>query len=705
MVKVHHHTRRPMKFATTRKKLCTMAGTAKSVLVIAPTILFGLSPSAMTREIFSPGVETSAAYESAAVPLRKAPEKNYDFNRASVRDVLRFLADDAEIDFVALPEDGDDNTKLITFSLNKSPFSALETISRMNGVALVFEDNVWHMRPFNDSALIARAYRVRFNTAELKGSGKSGSSSSSLGASGAGSFGGASSFGSSGGGLGGTAGGGSGNSSAGGIGGLGLNGSGGVFSTSADGLVEAIKGIVGIRTSGMNAVIAPGVNTVGNFGPLQTGTGNNALSAAHVITAKASSTAGNGSGQVLWNSDTNSLFVVASRQQHQLVEKYLEIIDQPQPLIAVEVKFFETTKDPRQQMGVDWSGTMDGGYGLSLSEMATNVDLSRIKETQLPMTAILSAPDVQAKVMALIKDRQTTTVSYPRVLTRNNREVAIQSVVNQPVLSAQSSTTPGVGGTTTSSVTYLPIGTSINVLPKRLEGGLISLQVLITVSSIIGSEIIGGNSYPVASSRVFTAPLEVESGYTLAIGGLDEASDSREGSGLPLLSRIPILKHAFKSDTKTHSRKNMLIFITPTILDAKSGGLSKTPISEIPLRGNTPRVKLPRVRPDGSLAGGIDALGEALAWLQQEFTHIEQIIIEKRALREHGEQLDKLINTADMLWNQINAHKEEKPSSSQELQDEERSLEALHLRMQSARQQLYRGNYQLFSRPLSQVLR
>ena len=120
---------------------------------------------------FQPGVETSAAYESAAAPLRKAPEKNYDFNRASVRDVLRFLADDAEIDFVALPEDGDDNTKLITFSLNKSPFSALETISRMNGVALVFEDNVWHMRPFNDSALIARAYRVRFNTAELKGSG------------------------------------------------------------------------------------------------------------------------------------------------------------------------------------------------------------------------------------------------------------------------------------------------------------------------------------------------------------------------------------------------------------------------------------------------------------------------------------------------------------------------------------------------------
>ena len=222
-------------------------------------------------------------------------------------------------------------------------------------------------------------------------------------------------------------------------------------------------------------------------------------------------------GQVIWNSDNNSLFIVANIQQHQLVEKYLETIDKPQPLIAVEVKFFETTKDPRKQMGVDWSGTMDGGYGLNLSGLSSNVDLNKIRTTDMPMTAILSGPDVQAKVLALVKDRETTTVSYPRVLTKNNREVAIQSVVNQPVLSAQSSTTPGVGGTTTSSVSYLPIGTSINVLPKRLEDGRISLQVLITVSSIIGSEIIDGNSYPVASSRVFTAPLEVESGYTLAI--------------------------------------------------------------------------------------------------------------------------------------------------------------------------------------------
>ena len=575
---------------------------------------------------------TSPLYEKAAKSLRSAPIKEYEFDKASVRDVLRFLADDAGIDFVAMPEEGNDGAKLITFSLRKSPFSALETIAKMNGVTLVYEDEIWHMRPLSDKSLIARTYKIRFNTGEINNSSgnsisgvTSNSNRTSFNGSSTGYNGSSYSSGN--------------NLTSSGIGQIGLNGMNNTFSTTADELVQAVKGIVGIRTSGINHIIAPGINSVGNFGKLKPPQNTTTISPAQQFGRNSINEEKSNGSQVIWNSDNNSLFVVANLQQHQLVEKYLETVDKPQPLIAVEVKFFETTKDPRKQMGVDWSGTMDGGYGLSLSGLSSNVDLNKLQNTEMPMTAILSGPDVQAKVLALVKDRETTTVSYPRVLTKNNREVAIQSVVNQPVLSAQSSTTPGVGGTTTSSVSYLPIGTSINVLPKRLEDGRISLQVLITVSSIIGSEIIDGNSYPVASSRVFTAPLEVESGYTLAIGGLDEASDSREGAGLPILSKIPLLRHGFKSDNKTHSRKNMLIFITPTLLDPKSGGISENPISEIPLRGNKVVQKIPTIKANGSLVGGIDSIQGATQWIEKEYLMLKQIVKEKRASKKHSDQL------------------------------------------------------------------
>lgn len=639
---------------------------------------------------------TSPLYEKAAKSLRSAPIKEYEFDKASVRDVLRFLADDAGIDFVAMPEEGNDGAKLITFSLRKSPFSALETIAKMNGVTLVYEDEIWHMRPLSDKSLIARTYKIRFNTGEINNSSgnsisgvTSNSNRTSFNGSSTGYNGSSYSSGN--------------NLTSSGIGQIGLNGMNNTFSTTADELVQAVKGIVGIRTSGINHIIAPGINSVGNFGKLEPPQNTTTISPAQQFGRNSINEEKSNGSQVIWNSDNNSLFVVANLQQHQLVEKYLETVDKPQPLIAVEVKFFETTKDPRKQMGVDWSGTMDGGYGLSLSGLSSNVDLNKLQNTEMPMTAILSGPDVQAKVLALVKDRETTTVSYPRVLTKNNREVAIQSVVNQPVLSAQSSTTPGVGGTTTSSVSYLPIGTSINVLPKRLEDGRISLQVLITVSSIIGSEIIDGNSYPVASSRVFTAPLEVESGYTLAIGGLDEASDSREGAGLPILSKIPLLRHGFKSDNKTHSRKNMLIFITPTLLDPKSGGISENPISEIPLRGNKVVQKIPTIKANGSLVGGIDSIQGATQWIEKEYLMLKQIVKEKRASKKHSDQLIALNNSISLLQKQINEHLAENPSNRKQLQRTKWELSHLSDNIRSTQKTLKRKNFQLFSRPLTKA--
>ena len=638
----------------------------------------------------------SPLYEKAAKSLRSAPIKEYEFDKASVRDVLRFLADDAGIDFVAMPEEGNDGAKLITFSLRKSPFSALETIAKMNGVTLVYEDEIWHMRPLSDKSLIARTYKIRFNTGEINNSSgnsisgvTSNSNRTSFNGSSTGYNGSSYSSGN--------------NLTSSGIGQIGLNGMNNTFSTTADELVQAVKGIVGIRTSGINHIIAPGINSVGNFGKLEPPQNTTTISPAQQFGRNSINEEKSNGSQVIWNSDNNSLFVVANLQQHQLVEKYLETVDKPQPLIAVEVKFFETTKDPRKQMGVDWSGTMDGGYGLSLSGLSSNVDLNKLQNTEMPMTAILSGPDVQAKVLALVKDRETTTVSYPRVLTKNNREVAIQSVVNQPVLSAQSSTTPGVGGTTTSSVSYLPIGTSINVLPKRLEDGRISLQVLITVSSIIGSEIIDGNSYPVASSRVFTAPLEVESGYTLAIGGLDEASDSREGAGLPILSKIPLLRHGFKSDNKTHSRKNMLIFITPTLLDPKSGGISENPISEIPLRGNKVVQKIPTIKANGSLVGGIDSIQGATQWIEKEYLMLKQIVKEKRASKKHSDQLIALNNSISLLQKQINEHLAKNPSNGKQLQRTKWELSHLSDNILSTQKTLKRKNFQLFSRPLTKA--
>lgn len=646
--------------------------------------------SAVTTQ---PILETSPEYETVADPLRKAPRKSFDFQKGSLRDILRFLADESGISFIALPEaagDGSDTGQLITFSINASPFSALETIARTHGVALVYEEGIFHMRPINDKQLIARTYQILHNTTETANdSGSTGGGSQAIGGGGGSS-------------MGGTSGGGTGGSGVGGGGGAGGTGGSGIglnaptqFVTNADRLVKDILDLIKIGTTGLDANIA-GLASVGNFSPLMVNPDGSIISNSSE-TIQPVAAAAEGTGHAIWNSDTNSLFVVATRQQHQYVESYLEMIDKPQPLIAVEVKFFETTKDPSRQLGVDWSGVLDGGYDVNLGGLASDLNLDRIGQFTAPQTAILSASDMNISIQALLKDRETTTVSYPRVLTKNNRQVSIQSVVNQPVLAASSTTTPGVGGTSTASVEYVPIGTSIQVLPKHMSDGKIALQVLITISSIVGSEIIDGNPYPVASSRVFTAPLEVESGYTLAIGGLEEASDSTEGSGLPLLGRAPLLRRIFGSRNQSQSRKNLMIFITPTMLDTRSGGISERPISEVPMRGGT-RLAEPRVHEDGTIIGGINGFKHAIAWLEEEQALVGNVVRETRGgdddTREH---ITNLIRTSEILQKQAADLKSVQPEESEELDSIIWTLKSIEEKFRNSRWDARKKNLHLFS--------
>ncbi len=202
-------------------------------------------------------------------------------------------------------------------------------------------------------------------------------------------------------------------------------------------------------------------------------------------------------------------------------------------MIAVEVKFLETSRDPSSDLGIDWDGVLgQNGLQVNLTDATGPLNLGSVGGYSLP-TAVLSYSDLNLKLRALFSDRKTKTVSYPRMVTLDNREVSFRSVVNQPVLGSSASASLGAGATQTSSVEYIPIGTVINILPKRMSGDKILLNVSVTVSDIIGTEMIGGNPYPIATSRVYTAPLTVQSGYTVAISGLDAARMRRPRRGFP----------------------------------------------------------------------------------------------------------------------------------------------------------------------------
>lgn len=661
-----------------------LARSAKGFIVFGAMTLC-LNASAQMAELTR---VTSPQYETESARLRAKPARQYEFSKALLGDVIRFLATDSGISYFSLPDGSPEGERLITFSLMASPFQALETLCKANGLALIIDGGIWYVRPSDDRELIGKAYEIKFNASEhvskqSGGGGESGGSST-------GQAGNSSSFG------------GQGNNNSSGTaqaGGVDLQGAQEKFKLGKSELINDIRSILDLPLesgdSGGGGFSSPALS-----GAIVSEGGSGAPTDVYGNVRKA---------KIIWKSDSNTLYVVATRLQHMWVEGYLAATDKPQPLISLEVKFFETSRDPSSDFGVDWTGVFgDSGYGAnthiispkfsdsssnsssssssrsatlpssdanygptgvtqswsdSTSRSLTNAARTFLKPTQ----AVLSLQDVNIKLRALLTDSQTKTVSYPRMVTTNNREVVLRSVINQPVLGGSASSSLSGGSTTTSAVSYLPIGTVINILPKKMRDDKISLNIAITVSSIIGTTVIQGNPYPVASSRVYGAPVEVDNGYTIAIGGLDEAKEQVTDQGIPVLNKIPVLGYLFKSRTKEKNHKNLMIFITPTLVDGKGGGLPDAPQAVLRRKPDYLMPQVPRLGSDGGLTGGIDALPNAIAFMTRSSNELGQVISENRGTKEDWEKINDLQASVRRLELIVDRYMLEYPSRTEEL--------------------------------------
>jgi hypothetical protein len=252
-------------------------------------------------------------------------------------------------------------------------------------------------------------------------------------------------------------------------------------------------------------------------------------------------------------------------------------------------------------------------------------------------------------------------VQYPRALTINNREVAITSAEQTPI----SVGTAAVGGNATATqnvggVQYLPTGTQINILPKSIGRSQIALTVAITISDIVGTKQLdigtGPNEYPVTTSRVYNASLQVDSGYTLAVGGLEKTADVRETGGVPVLKDIPGVGYLFKNKGRNRNRSNLIIFITPYLIDdpSRTPGISEKPESTLPVRpGSKPPA--PNYSPDGRLIGGNNAVDAALRWAEYQLKYFRQINKEARDDAQTINDLRGVIERVRALSNYLQA--------------------------------------------------
>jgi len=676
-------------------------------------VAFPTPPGAATNEplvmIGRPVERTNygTSGNSRAMQLRSMPPETFTFDRASLRDVLRFLAEEAGIPYIGIPEHSSVAQRLVTFRMTASPFTALESVARQNDIRMRYDDGVWFMglRDANlertqkiedENELIGVVYQLRHDPVDRvdfrrdgggqPGGGMSASDSGSTISSPN----------------------------------LPLQYSQRVFESRAPRIVNEIRVMLGMKPIEYNAdgtftdpdaVSGTEVqrSTIPPFDGMAAMAGSPEAAAAREAAAGAMPVyIPPQKPQVIYNSDTNVLWVVATRKQHRWVAEYLQRVDKPQDLIAIEVKFFETRKNPKTDLGINWANTFGTGLtvggqasigstdseigsigfqnsrqrGANRGNLTASVDEqgnttfvespdgtvnNNLRGSSIsgnvPYSAVLSLDQFSFTMQAFMEDRDSSLVQYPRVLTINNREVAITSAENTPVNAGVS--TVQSGGTSSQPVgtlEYVPVGTQINILPKAVGKNQIALTVAVTISQIVDFVRLnlgtGENAYPVTTQRVYNASLQVDSGYTLAVGGLEKTADRNVTGGIPLLQNIPGLGYLFKNKSRARDKSNLIIFITPYLISdpSRTPGISESPEAVIPLRPGQPP-PAPNFAPDGRLLGGEDAVPRALQWADFQLRYFQQTNAEGRDDEKSISELRAVIQRVRMLcdWLQLQA--------------------------------------------------
>ena len=305
---------------------------------------------------------------------------------------------------------------------------------------------------------------------------------------------------------------------------------------------------------------------------------------------------------------TNTIFYRETRSNIDAIRKLLVQIDKPTKQVMIEARLVEVNANPRQAYGINWAGVVGsgdtpktvkygggtettttattGGTGAATGgtgsvTTGTSVTTSDFAATGvksifgnlLGQVAILSVPQMSVTLSALNEDADTEFLANPRIVTADNMQAKIEITRNQPVprLNFNEQTATAVFG----GFEDKKFGNTLLVKPLINKDSFITMSVKPEISNKVFDQpftFAGATvTSPVIDTRSLDSNVLIKSGDTLAIGGLlqDEVSKSR--TKVPVMGDIPVLGYLFQSRINARVKRNLLVFVTPTIIDQRYG--------------------------------------------------------------------------------------------------------------------------------------
>ena len=257
----------------------------------------------------------------------------------------------------------------------------------------------------------------------------------------------------------------------------------------------------------------------------------------------------------------NAIIFQGTAEEYAQFRNLVEQMDRAPLEVLIEATIAEVTLDKNESLGVVL-GFDDG--------VAATGDRNTIRSsTGLFATLLRSRGQINANLNALAGNSRVTVLSTPRLVTTSGNAASIQVGSQVPIITTQQTAPSGaVGGTSNilQDVQYRNTGILLNIKPTINSSRRVELAVTQEVSSASANNISKVDS-PIIQQRNIQTTLSLSDGETALLGGLIDEHFNSGDSGVPYLKDIPILGNLFKNQSNSLSRTELIILLTPYIVD------------------------------------------------------------------------------------------------------------------------------------------
>lgn len=309
-------------------------------------------------------------------------------------------------------------------------------------------------------------------------------------------------------------------------------------------------------------------------------------------------------GQVMFDQRTNSVTARDTAVDLKKVGSFIDQIDNPDRQVLIEARIVEASTNYLQKIGIQWGFT---GSGPNYTVGGTNsvrptLDSGRNAMISAPITAPnfglgfavspLSNLFLDTQITAAEQNGDVSVLSRPSIVTTNNQPATIHSGVKFYVKTAASLTLQGgqasagaasgasssggsaagaagaggagASGGANTGIQEINSGITLVVTPQITADNKIILTINVTESQADFSNTVDG--IPSIIDNMATTTVLLENASTTVIGGLFQRNVSKQRNGMPFLQNIPVLGYLFGSRSTTDNKKELMIFLKPTLI-------------------------------------------------------------------------------------------------------------------------------------------